>query len=206
MLVLVLALPILAGAEIIDRVVATVGTRAITLSDVRAAVSLGFTTGTAGVDPDPATIDALVDRELVLREVDRYGPGAPEKSAIDERLSAITDRLGQDELDKVMARAGLDAPRLRALVGEQLQIEHYLADRFGAAAQPTDEEVRAYYRDHADRFVRNGALLSFDAAGPLARAALADARRRELIDSWIADLRRRTPVVIRMAPPEDTPR
>ena len=209
LLAVALATPVLASADVIDRVVATVGTRTITLSDVRAAVALGIVPGGAApesADPAPATVDALVDRELVWIEVDRFSPGAPAESAVDDRLAAISDRLGEGELEKVMARAGLDRPALRALVREQLQIEGYLADRFGAAAQPTEEEVRVYFRDHAEQFVKNGAAMSFDEAEPLARAALSDARRRELIDSWIAGLRRRTPVVIRTAPPEGSVR
>lgn len=209
--VLSLLLPLLfvfplAAVEIIDRVVATLASRAITLSDVRAAVSLGLVPGPATAEPSLATVEAVVDRELVLLEVERFGPGAPDESAVDQRVSEITNRLGESELEMVMARAGLDVPRLRALVREQLQIERYLADRFGAAAQPTDEEVRAYFRDHAERFVKDGSVMSFDEAAPLARAALSDARRRELIDSWIAGLRRRTPAVIRMAPPQSAPR
>jgi hypothetical protein len=209
LLVLLLCFTSLVSADIIDRVVASVGTRTITLSDVRAAVALGIVPGGAGptsADPAPATIDAIVDRELMSIEVERFSPGAPAEPAIDERLAEIAGRLGEGELERVMARAGLDQPALRALVREQLQIERYLSDRFGAAAQPTEEEVRVYFRDHAEQFVKNGTVMSFDEAEPLARTALSDVRRRELIDSWIAALRRRTPVVIRMAPPEAVPR
>jgi hypothetical protein len=205
-LVLSLVLAALAGAEVIDRVVATVGSRTITLSDVRAAVSLGFVSGADATEPARETIDAVVDRQLVWLEVERFGPGAPQEAAVDARVASITDRLSENELQKVMARAGLDVPRLRALVREQLQIERYLADRFGAAAQPTEEEVRLYFRDHPSEFVKDGTVLPFEEAEPLARTKLSDVRRRELIDSWIAGLRRRTPIVIREAPPETDPR
>ena len=204
-LALSLVLPALAGAEVIDRVVATVGSRAITLSDVRAAVSLGFVSGADTTEPAWDTIDAVVDRQLVWLEVERFGPGAPQESAVDARVAGITDRLGENELQKVMARAGLDMPRLRALVREQLQIERYLADRFGAAAQPTEEEVRLYFRDHPSEFVKDGTVLPFEQAEPLARTRLSDLRRRDLVDTWIAGLRRRTPIVIRVAPPETSP-
>ena len=190
--------PRLADAEVIDRVVATVGSRTITLSDVRAAVSLGLVAGAPAADPaGQAVVNAVVDRELVALEVERYGSGGTPEAAVDDRIAAISDRLGEGELARVMARAGLDPPRLRALVREQLQIERYLAERFGPAAQPTDDEVRRYFLERSAEFVRNGAPMSFEAAEPAAREALAAQRRQQLTADWIAGLRRRATVVIR---------
>lgn len=190
--------PGLAGAEVIDRVVATVGSRTITWSDVRAAVSLGLVAGAPTADPGgQAAVDAVVNRELVALEVERYGPGGTPEAAVDDRLAAISDRLGEGELARVMARAGLDPPRLRALVREQLQIERYVAERFGAAAQPTDDEVRRYFLERAAEFVLDGVPMSFEAAEPAAREALTAERRQRLVDDWVAGLRRRATVVIR---------
>jgi hypothetical protein len=65
--------------ELLDRTLALVGGQPITLSDARAATAFGL------IDSDPST-DAtrqLVDRELVLREVNRYAPASPADTAVE---------------------------------------------------------------------------------------------------------------------------
>lgn len=178
----------------IDRVVATVGDRAITQSDLRAAVDLGLVARPDGPDGDAAALQALIDRTLVEQEVARYGPGTPDERLVEQRLEAIEARLGRDGLTAVMARSGLDEPRLRAIVRGEIEIERYLADRFGAAAQPTDDEVRQYYRDHQEEFTRDGQVVPFEEAEALARATLSERRRRRLIDGWVEGLRRRAAI------------
>ena len=80
--VVVLALVVCASAahaEVIDRILAVVSGQTVTLSDVMAARQLGL------VDPPPGTadpvvyiIDHLIDRTLMLAEVDRFQPPEPD--------------------------------------------------------------------------------------------------------------------------------
>jgi hypothetical protein len=99
-----------------------------------------------------------------------------------------------------MARAGLDEPRLRALLREDLAIEKYLDERFGGAAQPTEDEVQDYYLGHLEAFTRGGSPIPFSEAEPAARQALVEQRKRQLIDGWLEGLRRRTPVDVKVQP------
>ncbi len=80
------ALPL--RADVVDRVMAVVGTAVVTLSDVRAAETFGLTSGTAPAD----VLAALVDRELMLGEVDRYAAPDPEPGVLDRRLAQIQAR------------------------------------------------------------------------------------------------------------------
>ena len=184
-------------AEIIDRVVATVGPRAVTLSDVRAALALGFVPADAGGEQGQAVLRAITDRVLMALEVERYGGTAPDDAAVTRRVDALASRLGPTGVAEVMARAGLDEPRLRALLREDLAIEEYIDERFGGAAQPAEDEVREYYVAHQQTFTRGGLPIPFADAEPAARAALVEERKRRLIDGWLEGLRRRTPVDIK---------
>ena len=76
-----------------------------------------------------------------------------------------------------------------------LRIERYLARRFVSARQPTEDEVAVYFRDHADEFLTNGVLPSFDAARGEARRRLSEGLRQERIDDWVASLAARADVV-----------
>jgi hypothetical protein len=183
--------------EIIDRVVATVGTRTVTLSDVRAALAFGLLPGDAAGEIGEAVVRAASDRVLMGLEVERYGGSQPDEAAVARRFDAITAKLGARGFAEVMARAGLDEPRVRALLREDLAIEKYIDDRFGGASQPTEDEVREYYVSHREAFARDGTTMPFAEAEAAARAALVRERTQVLIASWLDGLRRRTPVDIK---------
>ena len=177
--------------ELLDRTVALVGGQAITLSDVRAAVALGL------VDDGKATMaDAtarLIDRELILREVQRYAPPAPEASEVEARLAGIRTRAG-GELSQLFEKFGFTETRLIAWVRDDLRTEAYLAQRFASASVPGDAEVSAAYLRQRAEFDKNG--LTFEQAAPIVRERLVSERRQELIVDWLSHLRRRTDVVI----------
>jgi hypothetical protein len=187
---LILALT-LAQPELLDRTLALVGGQAITLSDVRAAIALRLVDDPALPVADVAS--RLVDRELILREVQRYAPPAPEEAAVEARLDEIRAKVA-GPLAATLAAHGFTETRLRAWVRDDLRTQAYLAQRFASASQPSDSEVAAAYTRQRAEFDKAG--LTFEQAAPQIRERLIDARRRELVVDWLSDLRRRTDVVI----------
>ena len=194
---LLLSLLMLSGdQEVIDRTLALVGGQPITLSDARAAIALGL------VDIEPPAANAipdatrqLVDRELILREVQRYAPPSPTDTAIEARIDEIKKRLADAAaFTRLLDLHGFTEVRLRSWVRDDLRTQAYLAQRFASASLPTDAEIaQAYARARAE-FDKNG--VSAEQAAPVVRDRLIAARRRELIADWLSDLRRRTDVVI----------
>jgi hypothetical protein len=180
-----------AQPQLLDRTLALVGGQPITLSDARAAVALGLIDSAKGSIADLTT--RLVDRELVLREVQRYAPPAPAESVVEARLAEIRQRLA-GSLAPILAEHGFTETRLRAWIRDDLRTQAYLAQRFASASMPSDAEVVAAYARQRAEFDSKG--LTFDQAAPIVREQLIDERRRELIVDWVADLRRRTDVVI----------
>jgi hypothetical protein len=190
-----------AGPEVIDRLVAVVGSQTITLSDVRGAAGLGLLAVPQGPASEAVLVRAAVERALVQVEVERYGGALPGEAAVTRRVAEITARLGATEVAAVMARAGLDEARLRAIVRDSLAAEQYLAGRFGSVGQATDDEVQRYYVEHPERFMQGTGLRPFGEVEAAARAALAAERRSEVVAAWLAGLRARTPVTL-LYPPE----
>ena len=68
------------GAEMLDRVLAVVSGDLILMSDVRAARTFGFVT-VEGDDPGGQALTRLIDRALILAEVERFAPPEPESAA-----------------------------------------------------------------------------------------------------------------------------
>jgi hypothetical protein len=176
---------------LLDRTLALVGGQPITLSDARAAIAFGLVEDAKASMADVTA--QLVDRELILREVQRYAPSAPEPSQVDARLDGIRKRV-DGPLTAALDAFGFTEARLRAWVRDDLRAEAYLAQRFASASAPTDTELAAAYARQRAEFDK--ANITFEQAAPILRDLLIETRRRELVVDWLSDLRRRTDVVI----------
>lgn len=181
--------------DVLDRTLALVGGQPITLSDARAAMALGLVVTDRSADPIPGVTSRLVDRELILREVQRYAPAPPSESAVEARLEEMQQALaGRSTLARILNANGFTEARLRAWVRDELRTQAYLAQRFASASLPTDAEIAQAYTRWRAEFDQAGQ--SFEQATPVVRERLVASRRAELIADWVSDLRRRTDVVI----------
>ncbi|HEX5473705.1 MAG TPA: hypothetical protein VFX12_03500 [Vicinamibacterales bacterium] len=126
----------------IDRIMAVVDTQPIMLSDVDAALTLGLGTPPAGGDRLAAGLTMLVDRTLMLEDVDRYQPPEPAAAAIDARMAAVERRAGSAAaLDRELAAVGLTRAQLTRRVRDDLRIQEYLDSRFAGGPQPISSLV-----------------------------------------------------------------
>ena len=210
---LFLSLCLLAGAadpraQIIDRILAVVDGAIIMQSDVAAAIRLKRVPSAGGpstrsglsrasgdaADQTAAALERLIERQLMLAEVNRYAPSDPAEADIDRHLSDLRSQAGA-EFDQILLLSGIGVEQLRRDVRDDLRIQAYLQQRFGAI-QPTEEEILQYYRDHPASFSLNGTVRSFADAHDVARAALIAERRGETIRDWMSDLRRRANVAV----------
>ncbi|HEY6361784.1 MAG TPA: hypothetical protein VIX63_11805 [Vicinamibacterales bacterium] len=190
----------ISAQQLLDRVVARVNGTPITLTDVNAALGLGLVEIAGGEDPQAAAARQLIERQLILAEVARFAPPEPDGAAIEREMAALKARAGA-HLEMLMQSTGLDEQRIRDLAGENLRIQSYLNQRFGASLQVSDEEVEQYYRGHPEEFTRNGILVSYEDAAPVARQRASALRRSALIAQWLRDLRARAEVTTPQARP-----
>ena len=193
----VIALVLLVQPQLLDRTLALVGGQPITLSDARAAVALGLVdAGPAAAAGDQARVTGLlIDRELMLREVQRYAPSAPPDAAVEARLDDLRRGFPDSAaFTRALEVHGFTDLRLRAWLHDDLRTVAYLAQRFASASTPSDAEISSAYARSRAEFDRSG--LTADQAAALLRERLVAARRAELISDWLSDLRRRTDVVV----------
>ncbi|MBI1873397.1 MAG: hypothetical protein HYS05_05840 [Acidobacteria bacterium] len=179
---------------LLDRVLAIVSGEVITLSDVRAATTLGLVTPRAGGDPTARALSTLIERQLMLGEANRYAAPDPPSGAVERRLEEVRQHVSSTgDVEVTLRRTGMTAGRLRDFIRDDLRVDSYLDQRFGGAAQPTEEEVAAYYRAHQSQFAQEG-LARFEQASALARDRLRDERRQVLVADWLERLRRRADI------------
>ena len=125
-----------AAAEVIDRVLAVVAGQLITLSDVNAARELGLQSAEGAADPVRAILSKLIDRELIVAEVERYAPPEPAAETIDRETGRIRMRFPTAEaFVAALERSGADEKQLREIVRQDLRIRAYLDQRFASAQE-----------------------------------------------------------------------
>ncbi len=166
-LVLVVLLVGSVRAEVLDRVLAVVGGEVITLTDVTAARAFGLVVvSPSAPDPIRSALTQLIDRALILAEVDRYVPPEPSVDDVNNSLAVVRRRFATEaEYEAALARSGIDENHLRETLRQNLRIRAYLNQRFvlGPSDTPTP------------------------GTGP--------DRQQALIDEWVAGLRRRAAIV-----------
>jgi hypothetical protein len=156
-----LAFACAADAETIDRVVAVVAGHVIMLSDVSAARELGLESAEPGPDPVRAMLSRLVDRQLILAEVDRYAPPEPAAEAVDRGLAAVRGRFPTSTVyDDVLARCGIDEKHVREWIRQNLRIDAYLEQRF----TPADPRRQSLIADWLNGLRRRGDIVDLYAA------------------------------------------
>ena len=183
------------AGEVIDRVLAVASGVVITLTDVLAARDFGLASADGDPDPIRGTLTQLIERSLILSEVDRYGPPDPEESEILNRLMEIRARFTTPAaFGRALARVGLEERHLRELIRQNLRIRTYLDQRF-TLVPVNEEQALAFYREHPERYARGARLAPFEEVRQDAARAAAEARRQTAIDQWVAGLRRRAEVI-----------
>lgn len=182
----VAAVPALGQDVLIDRVLATVDGHVITLSDVRAVRALGLVPEATQASGDgDAALEALIDRVLVLAEVDRYMPPEPDPAAVDRGVADVRAKHA-GSYQSVLVTSGLDESFVRLWIRSELRIEGYLAQRFAGVVEPSEDDIEAYRRAHASE----GRPLDEAAV----RTAVTTQRRQALVREWIDGLRARATI------------
>jgi hypothetical protein len=135
----------------IDRVLATVDTHVITLSDVRGVRALGLVAAGTPGEATGAVLDALIDRRLVLAEVERYQPPEPDPAAVERGVAAVRAAHAAS-YESALLTSGLDEGFVRQWVRNELRIETYIAQRFAggrSTRQPSASRSRPNGATHS---------------------------------------------------------
>ena len=141
------------GAEIVDRIAASIDEVAIAESDVRKAMLVSALPRTSG-ESDAAyrarVLDALIDQRLQYREALRFAPAAPEPAQIDAAMTSLRERIrkaGRDPAEE-FAAAHMTPEEVRSALERQIVVQNYLAERFRPIAVADEERAREEYDQH----------------------------------------------------------
>ena len=161
-------------AEILDRVLAVAAGEPITLSDVTAARDFGLVAVDASAaDPVAAVLSKLIERELILAEVDRFAPAEPSAEVIDQEIAGVRSRSFRAGVDRRAGAIGHRREPPRQTLRED-RASARAAQRFIVPSRPMMKSGvlprhAAVFTRGGSRFLRRGAAR--DRAADCRRAA-----------------------------------
>jgi len=129
-----------AGADVIDRIMAVVGGHPITLSDVTGARQFKLIAVPAGTaDANAYVLDRLIERTLVLTEVERFQPPEPAPVEITIQVDKLEKEAGSaSALEKMLSVTGMTRDQLRRFIRDDLRITIYMNQRFSVTPDPQE--------------------------------------------------------------------
>lgn len=144
LLSLVSSVSVITQVVTLDRILAIVNGQVITHSDVRTFIDLRLVEIPAGPVQEVEVLNFLIERRVVLDEVNRFVITEPISVAVDRRLDLLLSRLPDGfELNVVLGRVGLTVADLRQLLADEIRREVYLVDRFGVIGEELRETAEA---------------------------------------------------------------
>ena len=208
-LVLILSIAASAGAEIVDRIAATVNDSAIPESEVRRAMLVSAMNPEPGESRDAfraRVIDALIDQYLEYQDAVRFGPASPDAAEVTAALEKLRENLRREgrDPDAEFARAGMTVEDVRSSLERQLVIAKYLRERFAPLAYADEAQAREEYEKHyvPEEKAAGRPAQPFEAVADEMRKRYSDRAFDDEVSKWLRELRQRSRISIYRLPVE----
>lgn len=193
------------SAEIVDRIVASAGTRVVTLSDVREAYAVQAMldrTPMAALDEQliRSTAERLIDQLLIQQDMESTRMAPTSEAERDRRRAEIISNLGGEAaFRRALADYGLDEARFWTVLDQQMNAFQFIDLRFRFQAADDEQAIERYYREKlAPRLREQGAPVPELSA---VRDQIAQIVAQEQINqdyaAWIKELRSQVTVRFR---------
>jgi hypothetical protein len=187
------ALPVVAAQEIIDRVVARVEGDVILLSEVRA-LSKYQQLVDGKAESDAQILDRLIDQWIVRNEADAARFPHPSEVEISRGIERVQSAFASaEEYLERRRQYGLSEADIRSMVAAQLYLTDYLDSRFRPSAQVGPKQIDEFYETAvvARAKTRNQKPPSLEASREYIQQALVQRNINEQAERWLTENRAR---------------
>ena len=196
-----------AGAEIVDRIAASVNDTAIPESQVHKAMVVSALVPEPGENAEAfraRVLDALIDQHLEYEDAVRFGPAPPDAQEIRAAMERLSEKLKTEGKDPEaeFARAGLTADDVRAMLERQLVISRYLRERFAPIAYADDAQARQEYEKIylPEQKAAGLPAASFESMAEEMRQSSSQRAFDDEVARWLKDLRQKARIAIYRIP------
>jgi|HubBroStandDraft_1064217.scaffolds.fasta_scaffold08543_3 hypothetical protein len=189
-----------AGAEIIDRIAVSVGSRVITETDLDRELRITALLNNQKPDFSAAnkrrTAERMVDQTLIRNEMEesRYPP--PSATDTEAALQEEKARFGNDAAYRhALAEYGVAEDDLKVRLIWQLTLVRFIDARFRPGIQIGDAEIRKYFDEHMRAQLLQahpGQTPSLDDHRAEIEQTLISQAADQQVEQWLKEARRRT--------------
>jgi hypothetical protein len=173
-------------AETLDKIVAVVDGRIITLSDVRQETAVRNVLGEKAIDED-AVMQQLVEARLIESQLEGF-PGVN-----------VSDGEIAEALAKLQKKEGVNARALQDGVSRRMRTARYLDVRFRQFLRASDEDVRKYYDEifvPAARARGTNPIPPLEQVSDAVRQNVLEEQLDKEVSTWLEAVRRRSTIEI----------
>lgn len=138
---------LLAGQEVVDRIVARVDNDIILMSDVQELQRYQELVNGKS-ESESAILDRLIDQWVVRSEADLAQFPKPTEAEIDRGVSRdVKSFPSPEEYEARKKQSGLSDAEVRKMVASQLYLGNYLDSRFRPSAQVDEKAIEGFYNN-----------------------------------------------------------
>ena len=201
------ALGLLAAAAlavIVDRIVVTVGTQAITASELELTIRLTAFLNQTPVDFSAAnrrkTVERLIEQRIVLKELDFSRFARPSMQDVEPRLKSIINLLfggKQDGYRAALEKYGVTEDDLKRYLLWQMTFFGFIDFRFRPGIQVTEAEIEEYFKSRILPLAQKanpGTKITLEEYHDRIERILMARREEVEMQGWLAETRKRTKI------------
>jgi len=142
-----LLLPYHSFPEIIDRIVAVVNDKVITLTDLRIVKEFGLydkEVGESDQNLDRLILEKMIDQKLVVQIAGEQVSAGKEE--LDSFLKKLAEEMGSEKLHRRLEEFGMDWDALKGYVEERVEYQKIILQRFGQRNIVSLKDMEDYYQ------------------------------------------------------------
>ena len=187
-----------ARAEIVDRIVSTVGNQVITQSEIvrqtRIAAFLNGQPADLSAESRRKTLERIIEQELIRREAQLSRYPEPEPWEVEKAIKATREArsIGEAEWQGELKRAGITSEELSKHFALQLRALRFTEFRFRPAIQINEKDLREFYA----RNYKGKTAPPFEEAREALERMLIDEQVNQSLDRWLKEARGRSRIEI----------
>ena len=184
-------------SEVVDRVVAIVGTEAVTLSEIDLELrieSLLNNSEFVGIgDRGEDVLRRLIDRRLVLQDLSLTPFLAVQDEEVEQQLEQLRalQYLGGRDFEAALRHYRLREEDCRLFLAESIAFERYVTFRFKTGLDAGQQAIEAYYRDEyaPARHMRGEAVAPLEEVSESIARIIIEREATSLLEERVLELR-----------------
>jgi SurA N-terminal domain len=188
------------AGDVIDRIVATVNGHAILQSDWEDAISYeafiqGQPVNKLTAADRKATLDRLIDQELLREQLHAGSPSEPERKEVQQRIQQIRKLYPGSETEQswqaTLQAHGLSENELERRIAQQFELMRLVDARLRPGVQIDPHSIEIYYQETLVPELRKSGAKQVPLAevAPKVKEVLTQQKINDLLVSWLRNLR-----------------